>query len=102
MPDYTVNEDAVKHAKQLIDARLNVLPTRAEHVLPRVDQFLRMPDRVLVHRVAGHERILADLRQRLVGAANRTSLFSQPYRSRGADCSHSNVLAPLRIVLVAL
>src|SRR5206468_242038 len=41
-------------------ARLHVLPTRAEHVLARVDQPLRMPDRVLVHRVGGHARILAD------------------------------------------
>src|SRR6266511_4353467 len=41
-------------------ARLHVLPTRAEHILARVDQPLRVPDRVLVHRVGGHARILAD------------------------------------------
>src|SRR5262245_29406902 len=41
-------------------ARLNVLPARAEHVLARVDQTLRVPDRLLVHRVCGHSRIPAD------------------------------------------
>src|SRR6266545_6044482 len=43
-------------------ARLHVLPARAEHVLTRVDQPLRVTDRVLVHRVGGHARILADPR----------------------------------------
>src|SRR6476620_3455499 len=40
----------------LPSVRLHVLPTRAEHVLARVDQPLRVPDRVLVHRVDGHAR----------------------------------------------
>ena len=39
-------------------ARLHVMPTRPEHVLARVNQPLRVPDRVLVHRVGGHARIL--------------------------------------------
>jgi hypothetical protein len=43
-------------------ARLHVLPTRPEHVPARVDQPLRVPDRVLVHGVGGHARILADPR----------------------------------------
>ena len=43
-------------------ARLHVLPTRPEHVLARVDQPLRVPDRVLVQRVGGHARIFADPR----------------------------------------
>jgi hypothetical protein len=41
-------------------ARLHVRPTRAEHVLAGVDQPLRVPDRVLVHRVGVQARILAD------------------------------------------
>src|SRR5262249_35994346 len=43
-------------------ARLRVLPARAEHVLARVDQPLRMLDRVLVDRVDGHACILAEPR----------------------------------------
>jgi hypothetical protein len=43
-------------------ARLHVLPARAEHVLACVDQPLRVPDCVLVHRVCGQARILADPR----------------------------------------
>jgi hypothetical protein len=34
-----------------------------------------MPDRVLVHRVGGQARILADLRQQPVEDGSRTSLF---------------------------
>src|SRR5207247_2517246 len=40
--------------------RLHLLPPRAEHVPARVDQPHRVPDRLLVHRVGGHTRILAD------------------------------------------
>jgi hypothetical protein len=43
-------------------AQLHVLPARAEHALARVDQPLRVPDRVLVHRIGGHACILADAR----------------------------------------
>src|SRR6266545_4907191 len=43
-------------------ARLHVLPARAEHVLACVDQPRRVPDRVLVHRVGGQARILAEPR----------------------------------------
>jgi hypothetical protein len=35
MADYTVNKDAVKHAKQLIDARQYVLRSRWQDVQPR-------------------------------------------------------------------
>src|SRR5689334_25431878 len=38
-------------------ARLRGLPARSEHVLARVDQLLRVPDRIVVHRVGGHARI---------------------------------------------
>jgi hypothetical protein len=38
----------------------HVLPARAEHVLARVDQPLLACDRILVQRVGGHARILAD------------------------------------------
>jgi hypothetical protein len=59
-------------------ARLHVLPTRAEHVLARVDQPLRGPDRVLVHRVGGPARILADAaRQRLLGPRWEPRVASQ-------------------------
>ena len=44
----------------LSSARLRLLPTRAKHVLARVDQPLCVPDRVLVHRVGRHARILAN------------------------------------------
>jgi hypothetical protein len=36
------------------------LPTRAQHVLARVDQLLRVPDSFPVQEVGGHTRILAD------------------------------------------
>jgi hypothetical protein len=36
-------------------------------VLAPVDQPLRVPDRVLFHRVGGHARILTDALQRLFG-----------------------------------
>ena len=35
MPAYTVNEDAVRHAKRLIDARQYVLRSRWQDVQPR-------------------------------------------------------------------
>jgi hypothetical protein len=35
VPAYTVNEDAVRHAKQLIDARQYVLRSRWQNVQPR-------------------------------------------------------------------
>ena len=35
VPAYTVNEDAVRHAKQLIDARQYVLRSRWQDVQPR-------------------------------------------------------------------
>jgi hypothetical protein len=43
-------------------ARLHVLPARAEHVLACVDPPLRVPDCVLVDRVGGQARILAEPR----------------------------------------
>jgi len=46
----------------LTGARLHVLPPRTEHVLAGVDQPLRVPDRVPVHHIGGHARILADPR----------------------------------------
>jgi hypothetical protein len=43
-------------------ARLHVLPMRAEHVLARLDQPLRVPDRVLVHRVGAGTRAFSPTR----------------------------------------
>jgi two-component system OmpR family sensor kinase len=40
--------------------RLHVLPARPQHVPARVDQPLGVPDRVLVHHIGGHARILAE------------------------------------------
>jgi hypothetical protein len=40
----------------LLCSRLHVLPSRAGHVLARIDQPLRVPDRVLVHGVGRHAR----------------------------------------------
>src|SRR4029453_16730712 len=38
VPAYTVNDDAVKHAKQLIDARQYVLRSRWQAVQPRASE----------------------------------------------------------------
>ena len=43
----------------LTGAWLHVLPPRTEHVLAGVDQPLRLPDRIPVHHIGGHARILA-------------------------------------------
>src|SRR4029453_3366310 len=40
----------------LLCARLHVLPARPEHVLARVDQPFRVPDRDVIHDVGGHTR----------------------------------------------
>jgi hypothetical protein len=45
-------------------ARLHVLPTRAQHVLARVDQPLRVPNSILVERVGGHGAFSPNARRR--------------------------------------
>jgi hypothetical protein len=67
-------------------ARLHLLPTRTEHVLARVDQSLRVPDRVVVDGVGGHARILADSRVR-----------ENALLARDADCAAAADLMHLAI-----
>jgi len=48
VPTYTLNEEAVKHAKRLIDARRYVLRSRWQDVQPRAHEHVRAQNRPIL------------------------------------------------------